>query len=69
VICASSTRNTTVASPSRRKGLVDTAIQKWDVGPAKRAGVCVVATCTDATNVPTEVRTTFQQHIFAGEQK
>jgi hypothetical protein len=68
-MCASSTRNTTAASPARRKGLVGTATKKWDVGPAKRAGVRVVATCTDATNVPTEVRTTFQQHIFAGEQK
>jgi hypothetical protein len=69
VICASSRRSATATSPPRRRGLVGTTSSKWDVGLAKKAAVRVVATCTDATNVPIEVRTTFQQHIFGGEQK
>jgi hypothetical protein len=50
---------TTTPSASTSKRMYPT---EWDGGPAK-AAVRVVATCTDATNVPNPVRRTFQQHL------
>lgn len=57
-----------IARPAPRQGRMVTK-GKWDIGPLriKGAAVRVIAPCTDATNVPTEVRMTLQQQIFAGE--
>lgn len=60
------------ASQARRKSAPERvhSTTNWDVGPQhQRAAVRVVATCTDVTNVPNQVRTTFQQHIDGGEIK
>ena len=57
-----------VARAAPRQGRTVTK-GKWDIDPLsiKEAAVRVIAPCTDATNVPTEVRMTLQQQIFAGE--